>query len=425
VIFYCGAQELIWLERLNVPLFMSRNRSMRMAHKFPRARVPWAFDSGGYCEITNYGGWRSCARDFARDAEFFQREIGAMQWAAPQDWPCEAKAVGKSRRSILEHQQLTVDNFIELRSLPSTVPWVPVLQGWSVAEYLRHMDMYAARGIDLSNEPLVGVGSVCKRTNPREAFAVLDAVARAGFAGRIHAFGLEGRALAMSCHLLASADSFAWSRRARWAAAPGRGGKPGEGGKPSDRNDPTYALEWRHKLLETMPPGCNQQHPMLLGAEYADLLRQAAEGRRQLGHAGQIWGRDLFHLVADASMVAYANALLEEEELLGLPRGTFFLRHNIWDLIPPTRRAFLPPETVQRLVGLRQAEWERIGDSKGRVMAALALSLDPHEPVVAPDPAAAQQGLDWIFGHLEEFSARHAATGWRGAGVLGWRPTSW
>jgi len=123
-------------------------------------------------------------------------------------------------------------------------------------------------------------------------------------------------------------------------------------------------------------------------------------------------------------VVAYANLLLEEEELLGLPRGTLFLWHGVWDLIPPTQRAQLPEETMQRLLRLKTSEWERIGDARHRVTAAMTLSLGGFDPgpMITPDRAAAQRGIDAILGNMERFAAEQERIGSRGRGALGWEP---
>ncbi len=69
------------------------------------------------------------------------------------------------------------------------VPIIPVLQGWSLPDYLRHIELYAAAGIDLAAIPLVGVGSVCRRQGTTGAAVILRTVAARGI--RSHAFGLK------------------------------------------------------------------------------------------------------------------------------------------------------------------------------------------------------------------------------------------
>ena len=57
------------------------------------------------------------------------------------------------------------------------LPWVPVLQGWSLADYLSHERQYRTAGIDLAALPLVGVGTMCRRQGMKEASVILAALA--------------------------------------------------------------------------------------------------------------------------------------------------------------------------------------------------------------------------------------------------------
>jgi hypothetical protein len=59
---------------------------------------------------------------------------------------------------VADHQAATVDNYCTLRQLAPTLPFIPVLQGWRIGDYLACVDRYAAAGVDLTRVPLVGVG---------------------------------------------------------------------------------------------------------------------------------------------------------------------------------------------------------------------------------------------------------------------------
>jgi hypothetical protein len=92
---------------------------------------------------------------------------------------------------------------------------MPVLQGLTVADYLRHIEMYGDR---LRPGMWVGVGSVCKRQGSP---AVIEAILRAIQGVRpdllLHGFGVKLSALLWAAirRLLATADSMAWSFAAR------------------------------------------------------------------------------------------------------------------------------------------------------------------------------------------------------------------
>lgn len=153
------------------------------------------------------------ARDYAADVRRFRDEIGQLEWAAPQDWMCEPVMLKKTGLTVDEHQRLTIENYLELRSLAPDLPIIPVLQGWSLGDYWRHVEAYDAAGIDLAALPLVGVGSVCRRQNTTVAGTVFASLAAEGI--KLHGFGLKMTGLRASLSSLASADSMAWSLNAR------------------------------------------------------------------------------------------------------------------------------------------------------------------------------------------------------------------
>jgi hypothetical protein len=66
--FYLGVPEPAWLARTSVPLFLSRRRLARQ-RSLPRARGPWALDSGGFTELSLYGRWQTGERQYAAEIE--------------------------------------------------------------------------------------------------------------------------------------------------------------------------------------------------------------------------------------------------------------------------------------------------------------------------------------------------------------------
>ena len=92
--------------------------------------------------------------------------------------------------SVQEHQRRTVANLMQLREMAPDLPFIPVLQGYTLPEYERCADLYAAAGIDLTTEPLVGLGSVCRRQATKEAHAIVAALHRRGVT-RLHGFGVK------------------------------------------------------------------------------------------------------------------------------------------------------------------------------------------------------------------------------------------
>jgi hypothetical protein len=155
-----------------------------------------------------------------------------LAWVAPQDWMCEPYIIAKTGLSVDEHQRRTVASFVSLRSRLGPLV-IPVLQGYGPREYDRCVSMYQDAGVDLGAEPVVGLGSVCRRSGTREATRLIRYLG--DHCLRLHGFGIKGSTFRACRDLLASADSMAWSLAAR------REGR--------DSNSPEEAMRWRAALL--------------------------------------------------------------------------------------------------------------------------------------------------------------------------------
>ncbi len=160
--FYLGAHHAHWLAKSDVPLFVSR-ATLAKRKTFPRAKVGWALDSGGFTQLSQHGAWTIPPEQYVEEVRRFQREIGKLEWAAIQDWMCEPHILAKTGKTVAEHQRLTIENYETLLRLAPELPWAPVLQGWTRADYLSHLAQYRLRGHDLAALPVVGIGSVCRQ----------------------------------------------------------------------------------------------------------------------------------------------------------------------------------------------------------------------------------------------------------------------
>lgn len=232
--FYLGFHQPRALEVSPVPLFIALPRLRRYAcppDRMPKAFGPWALDSGGFTQIQRHGQWLEHPDLYGGAVVRVIDECGwPPDFAAPQDWMCEPWVVLGShhggqdfhgsvfahlgfQRAVRVHQELTVDNFCYLREQFPMVPWIPVLQGWTLTDYLHCVDLYAAAGVDLAAEHRVGLGSVCRRESTGEAGLIASTLTGLGL--RLHGFGFKTDGLREHAEHLASADSQAWSRVAR------------------------------------------------------------------------------------------------------------------------------------------------------------------------------------------------------------------
>ena len=95
-----------------------------------------------------YGEWRTTPHQYVALVQRYVNEIGWLDWAAPQDWMCEPFVLAKTGKTITEHQRLTVNNYLDLKTLSPQLPIIPALQGWQPDDYLRHAEMYEHAGIE-------------------------------------------------------------------------------------------------------------------------------------------------------------------------------------------------------------------------------------------------------------------------------------
>jgi hypothetical protein len=302
--FFLGTPEPSWLWKPHpgldgIALFVSRARLARRSPNrvMPRALHDFALDSGGFTELKKFGGWRVTAAEYAAEVRRYREQLGPerMLWAAPQDNMCEPWVIyGKNQHlgptheryfhgtrelrglgpddpeqdlttAVRIHQRLTVDNYLELTRIAPDVPWIPVLQGWELADYLYCVKLYEAAGVDLGAAPVVGLGSVCRREDTDEIADIVGTLSALGL--RMHGFGVKTDGLSMYGELLTSADSQAWSygyrkRKIRLPECTHRAKTCG------------YclngALAWYQRITKPQPPG-----PQPVGAGWQQMTFEA------------------------------------------------------------------------------------------------------------------------------------------------------
>lgn len=217
--------------------FVSINRIRDRRSSFPARK--WIMDSGAFTEISTHGGYREEPEAYAAHINRWHAQSGgAMVAAVSQDYMCEPFILGITGLTVADHQRLSIERYDRIRAAVPDAYVMPVLQGYTPAEYVDHIRQYDAR---LAPGMWIGVGSVCKRNgNPSAIEAVLLAVHRERPDLRLHGFGLKKTALGSGLvrQLLESADSMAWSYHAR------RQGR--------NANDPREALRYL-EAVESQP----------------------------------------------------------------------------------------------------------------------------------------------------------------------------
>ena len=174
-------------------------------------------DSGAFTVLDRYGHYPETPDEFCLAVRHLATLMDLVA-VSSQDYMCEPFMLARTGLSIAEHQRRTIDRYDAIRAgLPASVHVVPVIQGWTPADYVRHLAAYGDR---LTPGMWVGVGSVCKRNGKiQQLLEILMAIHAARPDLRLHGYGLKATAFRSSLvrQLLHSSDSLAWSYAARRA----------------------------------------------------------------------------------------------------------------------------------------------------------------------------------------------------------------
>lgn len=210
--FYPGLHQLKDAKHFQ-QCFLSINRLRRRKSDFEVRK--WIMDSGAFTELAAHGEYRHSVREYAEEARRWE-DVGQLELIVSQDYMCEAFMLKKTGMTVRQHQSLTIRRYRQLVDCSLRTPIMPVLQGYSCEEYLRHLDRY---GELLTRGMRVGVGSVCKRNStPDQVLVILTSIKKERPDLRLHGFGLKYTALCdRRIHrALYSSDSMAWSFAARY-----------------------------------------------------------------------------------------------------------------------------------------------------------------------------------------------------------------
>ena len=204
-------------------------------------------------QIHRHGGWKQSPEEYLERVYLLDDKAQrSMLWASPQDWMCEPDALKATGLSVEQHQQLTIENYLELKVLDKRGLIIPVLQGWELGDHLVHVEMYRAAGVDLAELPLVGVGTICRRQRTSEIRSLVTSLYDVGI--KMHGFGVKSRGLGMYSDMLVSADSMAWAFMARMDAL---GNRPRPCGDPAARHVAcTNCYQWAHMWYEARSASC-------------------------------------------------------------------------------------------------------------------------------------------------------------------------
>lgn len=159
------------------------------ARKFPtNSGLRW-LDCGGFTMLNKY-------EDYPFGIDWYLNFVAQVQpdYYATMDYPCEpdiSRGMVKTNRERIEATVANAVRVLEMGDMVQPATAVPVIQGYSLDEYLLCLDLHQQAG---TIRPYMAVGSMCNRSNDAELETLVPAIHEAAVAHgvhRLHWFGLK------------------------------------------------------------------------------------------------------------------------------------------------------------------------------------------------------------------------------------------
>jgi hypothetical protein len=166
----------------------------------------WFMDSGAFTYLKNEGKYPFSYGEYLRAVSKFKPTLFANM-----DWCCEETVLKSTGLNVLQHIGHTVENGRQLIDYNKD-KFVMVLQGWNERDYLTCIDYCKDYGLITK---VIGVGSICGRTNPKDVYEILKAIKyEIPDTCKIHCFGFSINLLKYKelYDRIDSIDTFAWCR---------------------------------------------------------------------------------------------------------------------------------------------------------------------------------------------------------------------
>lgn len=213
--FYLGTHVPKWVSFVRgVPLFISRATISKVKTLW-RATTRFSIDSAAFSEVSTYGKWITTERQLIDEYRRIVQGVGTPDFVCPMDMMCEEHILKKTGKTVPDHQNWTVENYCRLAQAAPELPWIPVIQGYTVGDYAQCVRLYERAGVDLAGQRTVGLGSVCRRQKTPEIVGIVQELS---WLKNLHGFGVKTQGIRQIGRLLQSADSLAWSFEARRSA---------------------------------------------------------------------------------------------------------------------------------------------------------------------------------------------------------------
>lgn len=200
-------------KQLNYPYILINAQSKSNhspTYQFKRLFV----DCGGFSSSFKHGGYKNTDDDYLSYVERIQPDYYALR-----DYPCEKELLKQLGTTVKEQQQRTIENHLSLLDKIDNYQIagrsICVIQGWHPWEYVEFIDLLRDYGLITD---YMAVGSVCRRTSPRNITKIILTIKNELPNTRLHGFGIKISVLKdkATYDAVYSADSGAWDYSARW-----------------------------------------------------------------------------------------------------------------------------------------------------------------------------------------------------------------
>ena len=216
---------------LTVPNIMMSAGSIATANgkqwNMSRTRLPDGYpdrlilDSGGYSFFSRWGEYPFSIEKYVDLANTLKDKYPLYR-VATLDYPCEPDIDRSHLMTNEERIKKTVSNAVECIDVDRRLPWLPIIQGYTLDEYLHCVDLYQEAGI-ISD--YWAVGSLCSRKGniQRIKYLITKLKELALSNVKVHAFGLNIPYIKdpQIFHALYSSDSAAWTFNYEWGISKG------------------------------------------------------------------------------------------------------------------------------------------------------------------------------------------------------------
>jgi len=183
--------------------------------QFSRTRLPATvenviLDSGGFAFFSRWGDYPFSLEDYL-DLVYHVRDEHPLFRVATLDYPCEPEINRRQLMTNDERIEKTISNAVECVQADKTLPWLPVIQGYTLNEYLDCIERYREVGL---KSDYWAIGSICSRKgSPLQIRQIITGIKRQLPTEKLHAFGLgipylEDPQVFQSIY---SSDSAAWN----------------------------------------------------------------------------------------------------------------------------------------------------------------------------------------------------------------------